>query len=116
MYNGFKNYETYRVILECTDCWTAETIGHEYDYGATVDANIWDAAQLAEELVYDVMNEGVEPNSFASSAITMWLQEVHWREVAEHILADDVKAHLEALAQQESTTKPLTPSTTLFAA
>ena len=115
-YNGWTNYETWKANLEVCDCWLPETIGFEYDYGDTIDSNIYEAAELTRELAEHIMFEGVDRNSYAWSAINMRVVEVQWSEIAEHIIEDDVNQHKAALKQQEEAAKPLTPSTTLFAA
>jgi hypothetical protein len=68
LYNGWTNYETWRIMLEVVD-------GLDLGENAT-----WSEINHAVELVcYD----GVEHASLAESLITAFLAEVNWRELAD---------------------------------
>lgn len=67
-YNGYTNYETWKVQLEVVDYIDCEE-----------EVSWTHLAALAEETIY----EGVEHASTAESIITSFLSEVNWRELAD---------------------------------
>jgi hypothetical protein len=84
-YNGWTNYATWRVNLEMFDGFDPR----EYWSGAVN----WDAYDLgdflkgyAEELIDQTSSEGI-----ARDYALAFLQDVNWREIAEHML-DEIRA------------------------
>jgi hypothetical protein len=87
-YNGWANYETWRVNLEMLDGMTPEDFGYRIYYT--------DAASLAyvvnnlkmnlEEYVWDSV--GQDAKGFALDLAESFLSKVDWEEIAEHMVAD----------------------------
>ena len=77
-YNGWTNYETWKVNLELIDSeYLGEILEDFDDFDNFVDA----VKDHAEEYAY--LN--VQENSFAESAVHALLADVNWYEIAEHI-------------------------------
>ncbi len=77
-YNGWTNFETWRVnleIFECTDC--------DFEYSNDIDK----LANSIEQYVYDVYTDGID-NQLAIGLIDVFLRAVNYREIAEHIAKD----------------------------
>jgi hypothetical protein len=87
-YNGWVNYETWRVNLEMLDGMTIE------DFGYTVhDLDADDTEKLVEDLagsLEEYVNELVEQDAkgFALDLAQSFLAQVDWEEIAEHMVAD----------------------------
>jgi len=98
-YNGWTNYETWRVNLEIFDGMDP------YDYFADDQANmmLWLADSLkeyAEELIFEV---GGGKSNLAIDYARAFLENVNWHEIAEHMFMDyadeeDIAAYKEATA------------------
>ena len=78
-YNGWTNYETWKVNLELIDhdCLAEMLADYEPNFDAFVDM----VKEYAEEIAYLEVQE----NSFAESAVHSLLADVNWYEIAEHI-------------------------------
>ena len=78
-YNGWTNYETWKVNLELVDSESLAEMLEDYkpDFMGFVDM----VKQYVEEIAY----LGAEENSFAESAVHAFLSDVNWYEIAEHI-------------------------------
>ena len=77
-YNGWTNYETWKVNLELVD---SEYLGEclsDYD-------NFSDFIKLLKYSVQEIAFKGLEDNSIASSAVSSMMSRVNWTEIAEHI-------------------------------
>ena len=87
-YNGWMNYETWRVNLEMLDGMTIEDFGYTVRYSDPDDMEklVEDLAGSLEEYV----NEQVEQDSkgFALDLAQSFLSKVDWEEIAEHMVAD----------------------------
>ena len=69
-YNGWTNYQTWRVNLEIFDGW--ETDGHE----------------VCEESIHDIAEEFIDasaPDGLAKDYAMVFLDAVNWEEIADHI-------------------------------
>lgn len=96
-YNGWTNYETWRINLELFDGFDP------FDYFSDDQANMMDwladaLKEYAEEIIEQTSSEGL-----ARDYALAFLQEVNWREIAEHMFLDyaddeDVAAYKEATA------------------
>lgn len=96
-YNGWTNYETWRINLELFDGFDP------FDYFSDDQANMMDwladaLKEYAEEIIEQTSSEGL-----ARDYALAFLQEVNWREIAEHMFMDyaddeDVAAYKEATA------------------
>ena len=98
-YNGWTNYETWRINLELFDGFDP------FDYFSDDQANMMDwladyLKEHAETLIYEA---GGGDGNIAVDYALAFLQEVNWREIAEHMFLDyaddeDVAAYREATA------------------
>lgn len=90
-YNGWANYETWRVNLEMLDGQTADDYGiSARDVGEDKDGA---TARLAAALAESV-NEFVESQASGSALglAQSFLSAVDWAEIAEHFISDLVEA------------------------
>lgn len=77
-YNGWTNYETWKVNLELVD--------PEYLGGCLGDYdNFADFVNLLKYSVQEIAFEGLDNHAFALSAVNNLLNHVNWEEIAEHI-------------------------------
>lgn len=93
-YNGWANYETWRVNLEMLDGMTAEDFGMSF---RTLDQDERDAqveslAASLEAYVVEMVEQ--DAKGFALDLALSFLNEVDWQEIAEHMWDD---AQLEAV-------------------
>lgn len=86
-YNGWSNYETWRVRLEFfdgvdpTDLWDTRAD----DVDSLTDALADCLESMAEEMAF----QGVgEDGGFAASLVHSFLRQVNWLEIAEQMVAD----------------------------
>lgn len=99
-YNGWTNYETWRVGLEIINDMTLEDFGFDVEfptdesrsYGSEneQDFDLVDAHDLAEAMkshVQDHIEETTEPG-FARDYAMAFLDNVSWRELANHMIQD----------------------------
>lgn len=83
-YNGWTNYETWRVNLEIFDGMTAS---HLTGKVVNSPSEVKDAAaDFADELICKTSDEGLA-RDFARS----FLAEVNWWEIANHLMADELE-------------------------
>jgi hypothetical protein len=82
-YNGWTNYETWRVNLEIFDGWDANDLD-----SLTMGDNINLHDQLkdyVQGLIYEV---GGGAGNLATDYALAFLQAVNWHEIAKHMIAD----------------------------
>lgn len=85
-YNGWTNYETWRVNLEMFD-------GYETDYPVT--------ANSCEEMAQDLICDSTQ-NGFVRGLALAFLADVDWDSIADHINdANDLTASAERLAARD---------------
>lgn len=79
-YNGWTNYATWRANLEIFDgvAWL-----DQFDNGI----DLYDAAEILNGYAVDLIIESSEPGLARDYALA-FLQEVDWREIAQHMIAD----------------------------
>ena len=88
IYNGWTNYETWRIQLEFIDGLTLEDFGfnlHEVDTDDV--ANVESLAENVEQYVDEIVL-GTVPNGMARDLAESFLGRVDWFEIAEHLIAD----------------------------
>jgi len=73
-YNGWTNYETWRVRLELCD----------YDGASDNDLDAYDLGQNLRESITELMYH--EANGFALDYALAFLSEVNWYEIAEYMI------------------------------
>jgi hypothetical protein len=87
-YNGWTNYQTWRINLEVVDGMTLDTLGfdlHEVDTDEVADVE--SLAEAIESYVEEIVTNGV-PDGLALNLAQSFLSEVDWMEIAEHIISD----------------------------
>ena len=92
-YNGWSNYETWRINLEIFDGVTLEDMN-------TVEVdpyNLKDYLQeYAEEIVFLYSHIGNKtPSSLMENYARAFLSDVNWYEIAEHIIKDHIEENQE---------------------
>jgi len=86
-YNGWANYETWRVNLEMLDGMTVEDFGYEPRDLATDDYDtIERLADSLEMYVCEMVEQ--DAKGFALDLAHSFLAKVDWMEIAEHMVAD----------------------------
>ena len=94
-YNGWTNYETWRVNLEvidsATDFWVEALEYYQDEGGCDINEAINMLASAMQENTEEFAFEGIEDNIIAESAVATYLNNVNWLEIAKHI-ADLVEA------------------------
>jgi len=87
-YNGWTNYETWRIQLEVIDGMTLEDFG--FDIRNMDNEAYSDNERLAEnvEQYVDEIVLGNVPNCIARDLAESFLGNVDWFEIAEHLIAD----------------------------
>jgi len=83
-YNGWTNYETWRVNLEVFD-----GIEKEEVFDLTLDA--WDLRQVLQDYAEEVIFSGYDerhPSSLVEDYARAFLSDVNWYEIAVGMLAD----------------------------
>ena len=87
-YNGWTNYETWRINLEVLDGMTIEDFG--FDIQDVDTDEVADTERLAES-IEGYVNEivlGETPEGLARDLADDFLNKVDWYEIAEHLVAD----------------------------
>lgn len=87
-YNGWTNYETWRINLEVTDGMTLGDFGFDVRY--MDDEAYSDTERLAEaiESYAEEIILGEIPEGLALGLAADFLNRVNWEEIAEHMIAD----------------------------
>ena len=90
-YNGWSNYETWRVNLEMLDGMTPEDMGYRITAGGSDE----DRAELVESVAQSLemyVCETVEADAkgFALDLAQSFLARVDWEEIAEHMVDDAI--------------------------
>ena len=82
-YNGWTNYETWRVNLEIFDGMSASDLTGKHVNSAS---EVKDACtEYAESIVFDCTKEGSLMEDYARA----FLADVNWWEIANHLMADE---------------------------
>jgi len=91
-YNGWTNYETWRVNLEVFD--GLDPFDHFSDDQATLEDNLADYLKdYAEEVIFAGLGyDERRPSSLMEDYARAFLQEVNWSEIAAHMIADYAEA------------------------
>ena len=76
-YNGWTNYETWKVNLELLDGVTAKDL-----FGRKCEGE--EVQEYIEDLTYDQC----QPRSFSGDCVLLFLSNVNWDEIAEHLNED----------------------------
>jgi len=86
-YNGWSNYETWRINLEILDGMTVEDFGydqHELDDDDT--SGVERLSMTLEQYVCEIVEQ--EATGFALDLAHQFLARVDWEEIAEHMVYD----------------------------
>lgn len=89
-YNGWSNYETWRVNLEMLDGMSIQDFGYE---PRDLDAGDYDKMELVADALEIYVCEMVEQDAkgFALDLAQSFLARVDWMEIAEHMVVDAVE-------------------------
>lgn len=85
-YNGWSNYETWRVRLEMVDGMSLEDFG--VDSTETVYAK--HLGEIVESFCHDIIEE--QASGLALDLALSFLNKVDWTEIAEHLIEDHISA------------------------
>lgn len=92
-YNGWTNYETWRIQLEVIDGMTLEDFGfdlHEVDTDDVVAVE--GLADNVREMVHEAVTQSAGstcvPDGLAYDLVMNFLDRVNFMEIAEHLIAD----------------------------
>jgi hypothetical protein len=86
-YNGWANYETWRVHLEMLDGMTAEDFGiSAADVENDRDDAVSRLSQTLGEFVYETVDS--QASGFALDIARSFLNSVDWYEIADHFVTD----------------------------
>lgn len=87
-YNGWSNYETWRINLEVVDGMTVEDFGFDlYEVDTDDFRNTERLAEAIEGYVDEVVL-GEIPEGLARDLAANFLYQVDWVEIAEHLISD----------------------------
>ena len=79
-YNGWTNYETWKVNLELLDGVTAKDL-----FGRKCEGE--EVQEYIEDLTYDQC----QPRSFSRDCVLLFLSDVNWDEIAEHLNEEEME-------------------------
>jgi hypothetical protein len=85
-YNGWTNYATWRVNLEIFDGMNPHDMTGQSEIDEDTFAEV--LQEWAEEIIYNECPKG----GLAADYAMAFLQEVNWREIAAHMIADYAEA------------------------
>jgi hypothetical protein len=85
-YNGWTNYETWRIQLEMLDGQTCEDFGMLPEEGETC-VGVRDLAGVLEESCFEVITEDTKEGLGRDLAFAL-LSHVNWYELAEHMIEE----------------------------
>lgn len=85
-YNGWTNYETWRVNLEVFDGVTLEDLN-------TVEVEPYEVGKYLQDYAEEAIFSGIRyderaPSSLMEDYARAFLQNVNWREIAKHMIED----------------------------
>jgi len=86
-YNGWTNYETWRVNLEIFDNMTAS----DFDGADDAEVDIYDFSMQLKEYAEEIIFQQVpinQPSTLMEDYARAFLQEVNWYQIAEHMVND----------------------------
>ena len=94
-YNGWTNFETWKINLEVLDGYTSHIIDSER-VKETLETKTYDLSEELEDYVFEVLGFDQCQNEYSLlSNYAYWIiKEVNFYEIAEHI-KNDLKNHLE---------------------
>jgi hypothetical protein len=97
-YNGWRNYETWRVNLEMFDGITAEDVLGDWSFVDDKEAVTARLADVLEDMATEyVRNDCPQEQGFAYDLAMSFLNKVDFEEIAEHLVED---LHFEELEQE----------------
>ena len=86
-YNGWTNYETWRIMLEVLDGMTLEDFGFRPNEGAATEDIMDDLSNAIESFVVEHTTINV-PDGIALNLMLSFLDKVNWLEIADHLILD----------------------------
>jgi len=86
-YNGWTNYETWRVNLEIFDDMTAS----DFDGADDAEVDIYDFSMQLKDYAEEIIFQQVpinQPSTLMEDYARAFLQDVNWYQIAEHMVND----------------------------
>ena len=96
-YNGWTNWETWKVNLELLDGLTAEDLNIEH----CSQDEYYEAGQMVEEYVQELIAMEYNDGGFISGVIQGFLSEVNWSELAQMFIDQWAMDHAEEEEENE---------------
>jgi len=93
-YNGWTNYETWRVNLEVFDGMTAS----DFDGADNAEPDIYDFSMQLKDYAEEIIFQQVpinQPSTLMEDYARAFLQEVNWYQIAEHMVNDYIAENQE---------------------
>lgn len=81
-YNGWTNYETWRVNLEIFDGMELEDMSGRTDWDA------YDLGEYLKEWAEEIISNDAPNGGLAHDYALAFLQNVNWREIAQHMITE----------------------------
>jgi len=88
-YNGWTNWETWKVNLELLDGLDAGDLNIEH----YTQEEYYEAGQAIEEHVEEWISMEYNANSFVSGIVSGFMSDVNWSEIAKHLIDEWVENH-----------------------
>lgn len=96
-YNGWTNWETWKVNLELLDGLDASDLNIEY---YTPD-EAYEAGKIIEDYVGEIISHEYNTDGFVSGIVHDFLRTVNWSEIAQHLLDQWAEDHAEETEEEE---------------
>ena len=96
-YNGWTNWETWKVNLEILDGLDASDLNIEH---YTAD-EFYEAGQVISDYVSEVLSPEYTGDGFVGNIVHDFMQTVDWTDIARHILGQWIEDHAEELEEED---------------
>lgn len=93
-YNGWTNYETWRVNLEVFDGMEAS----DFDGADDAEVDLYDFSMQLKDYAEEIIFQQVpinQPSTLMEDYARAFLQDVNWYQIAEHMIADYIAENQE---------------------
>lgn len=93
-YNGWTNYETWRVNLEVFDGMEAS----DFDGADDAEVDLYDFSMQLKDYAEEIIFQQVpinQPSTLMEDYARAFLQDVNWYQIAEHMVADYIAENQE---------------------
>jgi len=97
-YNGWTNWETWKVNLELLDGMDASDLNIEH----YTQEEYYEAGQVIEEYVGELTAMQYQYDGFVGGIISGFMSDVNWSEIAKHLIDDWVANHQPDETEEET--------------